>query len=164
MAVPLELAVLLTATDSRGFMCRSKWKWPVTFPVALASSQTARQWTASTMSCSSLFLIFSYLMLFPKCRHLLTGRPGTCCVTTYVFFFFFFFFFLSRLKMSTVNSGLLNISRYCWSHRPASHSVSNVCYMLFAECGELLQGLLSNTVSERQGGSGKGHNSRPHHC
>lgn len=35
-----ELAVLLTASDSRGFMCGSKWKWPVTFPVALDQLST----------------------------------------------------------------------------------------------------------------------------
>lgn len=128
MAVPSELAVLLTAPDSGGFMWRSKWKWPVTFPVALASSQTARQWTASTMSCGSLSLISSYLMLFPKCGHLLSGRPGAC-VLARVFLFFFNFFSLSAWNVNCVRhkaatQGLLNTSRYYWSHRSASHSVS----------------------------------------
>ena len=147
MAAPSELAVLLTTPDSRGFMCRSKWKWPVTFPVALANSQTARYWTASTMSCRSLSLNFSYLMLFPKCGHLLTKRPGAC-VSAHVFFSFFKFFFLSQLKMSTVCC-TKQPSMVFWIPlgtaevigQPVTQSVGNVYFMLLTECGEFFAGV-----------------------
>lgn len=141
-----ELAVLLTAADSGGFMCRSKWKWPVTFPVALASSQTARQWTASTMSCGSLSLISSYVMLFPKCGHLLTERPGAC-VPAHVFSLLKKKKKNSQLEMSTVCS-TKQPSKAFWIPpgttevicQPVTQSVGNVCFMLLAECGELFAG------------------------
>lgn len=126
-------------------MCRSKWKWPVTFPVVLAGFQTARQWTALTMSRGSLSLISSYVMLFPKCGHLLTERPGAF-VSAHVFFSFFktFFFSLSQLKMSTV-SCTKQPSKVFWIApgttevicQPVTQSVGNVCFMLLAECREL---------------------------
>lgn len=143
MAAPSELAVLLTAPDSGGFMWRSKWKWPVTFPVVLASSQTARHWTASTMSRSSLSLISSYLMLFPRCGHLLTERPGAC-VSVHVFPPLLRIFFLSQLKMSAVCC-TKQPSMVFWIPpgstevigQPVTQSVGNVCFVLLAECGKL---------------------------
>lgn len=122
-------------------MCRSKWKWPVTFPVALASSQTARQWTSSTMSRGSLSPISSDVMLFSKCGHLLTERPRACA-SAHVFFLWIFF--LSQLQMSAL-CYTKQLSRVFWIPpgatevicQPVTQSVGNVCFILLAERGEL---------------------------
>lgn len=134
---------VINCTGQRGIYVQVQME--VTSDLSCGVSQLSN---CHTMDCLDneprLFvLISSYLMLFPKCGHLLTERPQAC-VSAHVFFFFSFLICFSlSAQMSTVFC--TKPSKVFWIPpgttevigQLVTQSADNVCFMLLPECGEL---------------------------
>lgn len=120
IAVPSEPPVLLTASDGERFMCGSKWKWPVTFPVARAALKPPHnglppQWVVSL--CPSSLHIWCYFLNVSGLRLPFSSFWITSLSAQNV----------NRMMHKAAVQGPLNTSRSYWSHRLAvAQSATNV--------------------------------------
>lgn len=109
--------------DSRGFTCRSKWKWPVTFPVALAGTQTATQLTASTMSHSFVLISSPVMPNVGMCSLQDLGLPPLVFLFCSVLLLFIsFIIFIISIGFSLCSKGLA-----CVCGTKQSFKVFSIC-------------------------------------
>lgn len=135
-----DLAVLLTAADRGGFMRRSKWKWPVTFPVVLdelSNRKTAERSDSQPLCFLSPPTEF-YFWNVETNKGLSSGKGLGVFTKLWHFSFSFPFFSLSTKNASgapfrSAVRHLLNTHRCCWSRSSDSQAV---CDLLVAEWEE----------------------------